>query len=164
MRHSYVYDEAYAEEADTHVRRTVRPSWILRWLGVPLLCAFVATSVAMREWKLVAVGVLVAAFQLLAIPLHRRSVRAAARKEPNFGHAIASAWSAEGVEVRAPTGTSLARWSTFTRAVFFEKGVVLFEGPALARWLPHAALAEGSREEFEALVRRHVADVVGARR
>lgn len=164
MRHRFVYDEAYAVTADRYVQRTARSSWILRWLGIPLFLVIVVTSVAMREWKFAAVAALVAFFQLLAKPLHRRAVSRAARTQPTFGREIDQRWSDAGSDVRSHVGASTSSWASFTKAVLFEEGVVLFEGPSLARWLPDAALVGGSRAEFEALVRRHVADVVDARR
>ncbi|MCA9214730.1 MAG: YcxB family protein [Planctomycetales bacterium] len=50
-------------------------------------------------------------------------------------------------------------WSVFTRALHFEDGFLLFQGPRLYHWLPFAALVNPSQiAELESLLRSKIFD------
>ena len=61
------------------------------------------------------------------------------------------ALSDEGLEATGPNGHSSVKWTSYPQSVRFSDGILLRRGGAI-RWLPDAALEEGSVQDVLALI------------
>lgn len=69
--------------------------------------------------------------------LARRSLRKWAFR----GETVAIDFTDEGFHATSPKQETMLRWSSFTRAVHFRDGFLLFHGPASFHWIPATSLA-----------------------
>ena len=65
----------------------------------------------------------------------------------------------EGFHARSPKQETMLRWSSFTKAVQFRDGFLLFHGPASFHWIPTTSLAAPSDvSALERLLRDKIAE------
>jgi hypothetical protein len=69
--------------------------------------------------------------------LARRSLRKWAFRDET----VAIDFTDEGLHARSPKQEMMLRWSSFTRAVHFRDGFLLFHGPASFHWIPATSIA-----------------------
>lgn len=86
--------------------------------------------------------------------LARRSLRKWAFRDET----VIIDFSDEGFHARSPKQETMLRWSSFTRAVHFRDGFMLFHGPASFHWIPATSLAGPSDvSDLERLLRDKIA-------
>ena len=78
----------------------------------------------------------------------RRSLRRSAFRDET----VAIKFTDDGFHANSPKQDTTLRWSSFTRAVQFRDGLLLFHGPTSFHWIPASSLGGpagiGSLEEF----------------
>jgi len=72
--------------------------------------------------------------------LARRSLRKWAFRDET----VAIDFTDEGFHAKSPKQETMLRWSSFTKAVHFRDGFLLFHGPASFHWVPVTSLAGSS--------------------
>lgn len=80
------------------------------------------------------------------------------RKSPFCGGAVRVDLTPSGYIGKDGKGCSNLDWSAFTSARRFDDGFLLFQTSDFANWLPSCALTEGSVEDVDELIAKHVAD------
>jgi hypothetical protein len=87
--------------------------------------------------------------------LARRSLRKWAFRDET----VAIDFTDEGFHARSPKQETTLRWSSFTRAVHFRDGFLLFHGPASFHWIPATSLVGPSDvSALERLLRDKIAE------
>jgi len=87
--------------------------------------------------------------------LARRSLRKWAFRDET----VTIDFTDEGFHARSPKQETTLRWSSFTRAVHFRDGFLLFHGPASFHWIPATSLADPSDvSALERLMRDKIAE------
>jgi hypothetical protein len=87
--------------------------------------------------------------------LARRSLRKWAFRD----EAVAIEFTDEGFQARSPKQETMLRWSSFTKAVHFRDGFLLFHGPASFHWIPATSLVGPSGvAAFERLLRDKITE------
>jgi hypothetical protein len=87
--------------------------------------------------------------------LARRSLRKWAFRDET----VAIDFTDEGFHARSPKQETTLRWSSFTRAVHFRDGFLLFHGPASFHWIPATSLVGPSVvRTLERLLRDKIAE------
>ena len=87
--------------------------------------------------------------------LARRSLRKWAFRDET----VTIDFTDEGFHARSPKQETMLRWSSFTRAVHFRDGFLLFHGPSSFHWIPAASLAGSSGvATLERLLRDKIAE------
>ena len=86
--------------------------------------------------------------------LARRSLRKWAFRD----EAVTIEFTDEAFHARSPKQETMLRWSSFTKAVHFRDGFLLFHGPASFHWIPATAFAGPSDVSvLERLLRNKIA-------
>ncbi len=80
------------------------------------------------------------------------------KKSPFYGDEIIIDISDSGVAVSTPRSQAALQWSVFTTARRLGAGFLVFTGPTAFDWWPDAALAGGTLNEVERLLRANIAD------
>ena len=78
------------------------------------------------------------------------------RQSPYCNDEIAVTITDEGYQAKSSIQDVTFAWSVFTKAVQFNDGLLLFQGPRLFNWLPYSAIQEGTVEELEGFVRARI--------
>jgi len=87
--------------------------------------------------------------------LARRSLRKWAFRDET----VTIDFTDEGFHARSPKQETMLGWSSFTRAVHFRDGFLLFHGPASFHWIPATSLADPSDvSALERLLRGKIAE------
>jgi hypothetical protein len=87
--------------------------------------------------------------------LARRSLRKWAFRDET----VTIDFTDDGFHARSPKQETMLRWSSFTRAVHFRDGFLLFHGPASFHWIPATSLACPSDvSTLERLLRDKIAE------
>lgn len=77
---------------------------------------------------------------------------------PHADRVFVARVSNTGVELDDGILRATTVWQGFTRAKFFDDGILLESGPSVFTWLPDDGLEQGGRVQAEALVRNGVAE------
>ena len=87
--------------------------------------------------------------------LARRSLRKWAFRDET----VAINFTDEGFHANSPKQETTLRWSSFTKAVHFQDGFLLFHGPASFHWIPATSLVGSSDvTALERLLREKIAE------
>jgi len=157
LRYTYVFDSAYCKRVIWRYYRQ-RPFFLrlpfqFGAVGSILLLAWFSTQAATSSSGNAIVGILIAGALIFgSILLVRASVMMKLRGSREFGMEVSVALSVEGLEASGPNGRSSIKWVAYPRSVRYPDGILLVRGGAI-RWLPDAALQEGSVADAVALVR-----------
>lgn len=150
-----------------------RPAWVIRWVCGPfLLLIMVGTCAAyIDEWKksgeFPARGILaVLAFTALYFgacwpgiwKTHKWAIFVGkSSSSPHDEREFQVCVSSSGIELDNGISRTVSSWECYTRAKFFDDGILLESGPSVFTWLPDESLVQFSRADAEAIVRSHVA-------
>lgn len=158
LRYTYVFDTAYCRTVISRYYRQ-RPVYLrlhFQFAVVVMLVVLAwaytrsATDRSMPALLITLCfsGVLIVGFTFLV----RFSIMMKLRKSREFGKEVTITLSDRGLEASGSNGRSSVKWNAYPRSVRYSDGILLTRGGAI-RWLPNAALEEGSLEEVLALVR-----------
>ena len=124
------------------------------------LLIFVPCAVALLCQGHLFLGIFLAFFSVFMFFAHRVDywrARRAFRKSPFRDEEVAVELSEAGYHTLSPKHEMTLQWSAFTRVSHFRDGFLLFEGPAVFRWLPLSSLEDPSQAaELEALLRAKI--------
>ncbi len=170
------FTEAHYLEHFRHHRRAARRSWILKWLGIPLLALMVLESgsslvsesashdtldlPALYRFLLFAS---LAFFLWRAVPIEEKRLRKSFTELPGKDGALHMVLSDAGAYVKNAVSESTINWDAYTRARMFGDGVLLSAGVSLT-WLPDEGLVAGRREELDEFLRARIADSAHVKR
>lgn len=80
------------------------------------------------------------------------------RKSPYRDERIRIQLSADGFTATGTKSNAQLSWAVFTKALRFDDGFLLFQGPGVFNWLPVRAITEGTAAGAEELIRTNVSD------
>lgn len=126
--------------------RAKRGRWGTRLLWILALTVFAVLGVALNTsvWA-AAVAVVAGAAYLMAMKrLQGCHIRRRFRKSPFCGEDLAFEFGEHEVRVTSPQQDVKLQWSVFTKAVRFEDGFLLMQGPSVFNWIPAAAFVDPS--------------------
>ena len=157
LQYTYIFDAAYCRTVISRFYRQ-RPIYLrlhFQFAAVVLLVVLAwAYRMAAADRSMPALlitlcfsGVLIVGFTFLV----RFSIMMKLRKSREFGKEVTITLSDAGLEASGSNGRSSVKWRAYPRSVRFSDGILLTRGGAI-RWLPNAALKEGSLQEVLALV------------
>jgi hypothetical protein len=157
LRYTYLFDSDYCKNVISRYYRQ-RPFFLrlhfqIGAVGGILLLAWFSTQAATDRSGNAIVGILIAGALIFGpIWLVRAGAMMKLRSSREFGMEVSVALSPEGLEASGPNGHSSIKWAAYPRSVRYPDGILLVRGGAI-RWLPDAALQEGSVPDAVALVR-----------
>lgn len=79
------------------------------------------------------------------------------KRSPYYNEQLSLRLLEERIEITGSIADVSERWDAITRAVHFPDGLLLYQGPGIAKWLPFSTLASGSEESAVRLVKSKVA-------
>ncbi|MEM1293997.1 MAG: YcxB family protein [Verrucomicrobiota bacterium] len=126
-------------------------------LLVPLAFLFYAT-LQTGETILMVVIILIALLLLFSKVIERWMLIQSFRNSPFRNEQISIQLTDEGYIGEGTVGSTKLGWTAFTKAVRFEDGLLLFQGPGLNNWLPFSTLVEGSPDDVAGFVQSKVSD------
>lgn len=158
ISYNFVADATYLRTALVRFRRQkphrYRGPLIFGLIAICLAGAWVYARKTNAEWiavpQFTLIGGLVGGLGGAAIGWLMQSRRL--KRTAGQGVTVIVRLSDEEVTTSDAQARTHLRWTVFTRAVRFPDGIILLRGRVL-RWLPDAALQDGSPEEATALVR-----------
>jgi hypothetical protein len=157
LRYKYVFDSRYCRTVISRFYRQ-RPFYLrLHYqfgaIVIAILLAWFSTQSADHSSHALLIAACIAGAVMLGlIFLVRAAVMMKLRGTKEFGKEVTIALSEQGLEATGPNGHSLVKWAAYPQSVRFSDGILLRRGGAI-RWLPDAALEEGSMQDVLALVR-----------
>jgi hypothetical protein len=157
VRYKYVFDTAYCRAVISRFYRQ-RPFYLrlhyqFAAIALVILLAWFTTISARHSPRALLISACVAGVLILGfIFLVRAAVMMKLRGNREFGKEVTIALSDEGLEATGPNGHSTVKWTSYPQSVRFSDGILLRRGGAI-RWLPDAALEEGSVQDALALIR-----------
>jgi hypothetical protein len=158
-RYKYMFDSAYCRTVIARFYRQrafyFRLPYQFALIATLVLLAWFSTRAAAAAWpssisfKAVCItGAVILGFLLMM----RAAVLLKLRGTKEFGNEVTIVLSDQGLEASGPNGHSIVKWTAYPRSVRFADGFLLLRGGAI-RWLPDAALEQGSVQEALALIR-----------
>lgn len=164
VEYRLIYSDEFLLEHFRHYRRAVRRSWILKWLGWPLMIVMVCAAAyaglveGNQRMELWLVILATAGFFIWREPASsEKRARKAFTSSPRRGKEISMQVSDSGVHLKDAASESTTSWPSYTAARFFPDGVLLYQGQTIT-WMPDSGLTHGTRRELEGIVRSKVAD------
>jgi hypothetical protein len=118
--------------------------------------------VAIREFSIEEFGFSLVLTVVAAVILGARWIdwfilRHRLRRSPFLGDNAVVHLDDHGIHGDAQLAKGSMTWPSCTKAIEFRDGVLLYHGPTYFRWLPHAALSDGTTPaDAVDFIRRHV--------
>jgi hypothetical protein len=78
------------------------------------------------------------------------------KKSPWTGSRMNTTLSEDGMHITSDKSDVFLKWSAFTKALRFNDGFLLFQGPRVFNWLPKSALTEGSEQDVDSLLKENI--------
>ena len=156
VRYKFSFDSAYCKALISRYYRQ-RPFFLrlpvqFTVLAIILLLAWFSTLAAADSSGGLPIAAIFAILVIVgSVRLVRFGVMMKLRRNSEFGSEVKVALSEEGLEASSPYGHASIKWAAYPRSVRYRDGILLLRGGAI-RWLPDAALQEGSVQEAVALV------------
>ena len=158
LRYRYLFDKTYCRTVISRFYRQ-RPFYLrlhYQFAAVALIIVFAwistqASAASSSHAPFIALcitGAVALGFMFLV----RFAIMMKLRKSREFGKEVTVTLSEEGLDASGSNGRSSVKWSAYPRSVRYSDGLLLARGGAI-RWLPDAALEEGSVHEVLTLVR-----------
>jgi hypothetical protein len=157
LRYKYVFDTAYCKAVISRFHRQ-RPFYLrlhyqFAAIAVVVLLAWFSTLAVPHSRSALLISACVTGAVILGfVFLVRATAMMKLRGTKEFGKEVTIALSDAGLEAAGPNGHSSVKWSAYPHSVRFSDGILLRRGGAI-RWLPDAALEEGSVQDALALIR-----------
>ena len=156
-----VYSSDYLIEALARHRAQKEGRWawlVLRAIAILGFAGFAVLVIGQGHYLF---GVFLALFTLLLLVGQRfenwRSRRALA-SSLHLDEELTVSLSDAGYHVWSTLQDTRMQWAMFTKAVYFDDGFLLLQGPGLCYWIPFSALVPGADpEEIESLLRSKLA-------
>lgn len=79
------------------------------------------------------------------------------KRSPYYNEQLALRLFEDRIEITGAIADVSERWNAITRAVHFPDGLLLYQGPGIAKWLPFSTLTSGSEQSAVNLVKSKVA-------
>jgi hypothetical protein len=156
-RYKYAFNAAYCRTVIARFYRQRLFYFLLSYqfalIAAIVLLAWFTTHAAAQPSPVSFKAVCITGAVLLGFLLMMRAaVLLKLRGSREFGNEVTIVLSDEGLEASGPNGHSIVKWSAYPRSVRFADGFLLMRGGAI-RWLPDAALEQGSVDAALSLIR-----------
>jgi hypothetical protein len=156
-KYKYIFDAGYCKTVISRFYRQ-RPFYLrlhvqFAAITVVILLAWFSTQSDAHSSHVLLISVCVVGAVILGfIFLVRFAVMMKLKGSREFGKEVSIELSEEGLDASGSNGHSTVKWGAYPHSVRYSDGILLVRGGAI-RWLPDAALVEGSVQDALALVR-----------
>jgi hypothetical protein len=157
LQYKYLFDAAYCKTVISRFYRQ-RPFYLrlhvqFAAIAMVILLAWFSTQAGAHASHALLISVCIAAAVIVGfIFLVRFAVMMKLKGSREFGKEVTIELSEEGLDASGSNGHSAVKWAAYPRSVRYPDGILLVRGGAI-RWLPDAALVEGSAQDALALIR-----------
>ncbi|MEZ6100936.1 MAG: YcxB family protein [Pirellulaceae bacterium] len=139
-------------------QRNGRIAWIvLRTIAILSFACFTVLAISQRHYLF---GVFLAAFTVLLIVGQRIDnwrIKRALASSPHLNEELTLHLSDTDFHVWSAMQDTRLSWSLFSRAVYFDDGVLILQGPNLFHWIPWSALLAGTQpNRIESLLQTRI--------
>jgi hypothetical protein len=158
-RFEFAWDEAYS--LTCWKRRRQATWWVpvflaIRVLGILVMLAIAGLALEEGDWTVAVLVLLAAVFFALSPAIDTVLLRRRARKSPLFGELFDVTLLSDGYAARSPRTETTISWESFTRAVSFPDGDLVYLDPQTPIWLAHAALSAGTPDDVGTLLAQRI--------
>ncbi|MDH3728655.1 MAG: hypothetical protein OER77_14085 [Myxococcales bacterium] len=130
----------------------------VRTLGIVLMAGLTLLSVQKEYWWMLPVLIGLTVVFIFAPWFDKAYSLRRFRKSPFRGDQLAVTLSNENVSFEGTRSGGQLEWSSFTKAVQFSDGFLLFQGPDSPTWLPSSTLTNGIPDEVATIVKAKITD------
>jgi hypothetical protein len=166
VRYTFNADESYLSEAV--FRKRVQDSLPFRWERIMLGCgAFMfaltltATMFDLLPIWLWCVSLVTAIYFTISPSLDRRLIARRLQQLPTYGKSMSVTLDWDSCADSVGVDSQRIEWQSITKALRLVDGFLLFIGAEKSVWLPDSALAEGTTDEANLLLKNHVHGYAG---
>lgn len=154
----FTINDTYVVDAMKHKRKE-RRVWFNSLKAVVILFALSLSLFAYSQgdFMVVAFFILCSIAILFAHRIDYWRAKRSVQKSPFNNEAVTVLFSDDAVQMKSSQHETILKWSVFTKAVHFDDGFLLYQGPMALTWIARTALPDPEEiGPLEVLLRSHI--------
>ncbi len=138
-------------------QHAVRNTWYVSKIVLSLVFILLSLgSIYHGDYKLVIFFSIVIILMLYGHKIDYLLIKYHSRKSPHINEHVEITLNENGFQAISSKSETKTKWSAFTKAVAFNDGFLLFQGPRFFNWLPLNKISEGNVEKLSDLIRTNI--------